>query len=296
MCGIVGYVGSREAAPIVLQGLRQLEYRGYDSAGLAVMDDGDALHVRRASGKLNNLSAVLDASPLRGSLGVGHTRWATHGAPVERNAHPHSSPDGRLVVVQNGIVENFVALRARLGELGYTFRSDTDTEVIVHLIHYYYTHGSAGGLVAAVRQTLADLQGTLDGAAPPTLRVLVHTPSSPPPAWDSGADAELRRRLPAGVAIDDRDGALATKLGLRTSGHVLLFAADGRLRFTGGVTAGRGHEGDNRAGRTLAAMLGDAGKPQASTAVFGCPLQADSSPHDGPCCDHERPRLDPTAR
>lgn len=159
MCGIVGYVGSREAAPIVLQGLRQLEYRGYDSAGLAVMDDGDALHVRRASGKLNNLSAVLDASPLRGSLGVGHTRWATHGAPVERNAHPHSSPDGRLVVVQNGIVENFVALRARLGELGYTFRSDTDTEVIVHLIHYYYTHGSAGELVAAVRQTLADLQG-----------------------------------------------------------------------------------------------------------------------------------------
>ncbi|MFN8827275.1 MAG: hypothetical protein ACK501_20085 [Planctomycetota bacterium] len=144
--------------------------------------------------------------------------------------------------------------------------------------------------------TLAELQRTLDGAAPPTLRVLVHTPSSPPPAWDSGADAELRRRLPAGVAIDDRDGALATKLGLRTSGHVLLFAADGRLRFTGGVTAGRGHEGDNRAGRTLAAMLGDAGKPQASTAVFGCPLQADSSPHDGPCCDHERPRLDPTAR
>ena len=144
--------------------------------------------------------------------------------------------------------------------------------------------------------TLAELQRALAGAAPPALRVLVHTPSSPPPAWDSGGDAELRRRLPAGAAIDDRDGALATALGLRTSGHVLLFAADGRLRFTGGVTAGRGHEGDNRAGRTLAAMLGDAGKPQASTAVFGCPLQADSSPHDGPCCHDERSRLDPTAR
>lgn len=143
--------------------------------------------------------------------------------------------------------------------------------------------------------TLAELQRALGATAPPTLRVLVHTPSSPPPEWDAAADAALRRTLPNGAAIDDRDGALAAALGLRTSGHVLLFATDGRLRFTGGVTAGRGHQGDNRAGRTLAAMLADAGKPQASTAVFGCPLQADSPPHDGSCC-HERSRLDPTAR
>src|SRR5687768_7749420 len=124
MCGIVGYVGSREAAPLVLQGLRQLEYRGYDSAGMAVVDGGDAIQVRRAAGKLNNLADLLARSPLGGMVGVGHTRWATHGAPVERNAHPHASPDGRLVVVQNGIVENFVSLRERLRGEGYVFISD----------------------------------------------------------------------------------------------------------------------------------------------------------------------------
>lgn len=144
--------------------------------------------------------------------------------------------------------------------------------------------------------TLGELQRALGPTATTTLRVLVHTPSSPPTEWDTVADAELRRALPASAAIDDRDGAIATALGLRTSGHVLLFAADGRLRFTGGVTAGRGHQGDNLAGRTLAAMLADSGKPHATTAVFGCPLQADSVSHDGSCCDHVRPRLDPTAR
>lgn len=144
--------------------------------------------------------------------------------------------------------------------------------------------------------TLTELQRALADKPPPLLRVLVHTPSSPPPAWDARAAADLRSTLPNGAAIDDRDGALAAQLGLRTSGHVLLFARDGNLRFTGGVTAGRGHQGDNRAGRTLAAILGDAGKPQASTAVFGCPLQADSDSHDSPCCHDERSRLDPTAR
>ena len=185
MCGIVGYVGPRAAAPLVLQGLRQLEYRGYDSAGMAVMDGEAAIQVRRAAGKLSNLADLLTAAPVEGAVGVGHTRWATHGAPVERNAHPHTSPDGRLVVVQNGIVENFVLLRERLQGLGYTFNSDTDTEIIVHLIHHYYTNGSAAGhnngdshnngdghsngdgetkkqpgeLMDAIRKTLRDLQG-----------------------------------------------------------------------------------------------------------------------------------------
>ena len=159
MCGIVGYVGQQNAAPLVLQGLRQLEYRGYDSAGMAVVDDEAAIHVRRAAGKLSNLADVLAKSPLEGSVGVGHTRWATHGAPVERNAHPHASPDGRFVVVQNGIVENFAPLRERLRGEGYEFRSDTDTEIIVHLLHHHYHNGSQQDLLTAIRATLQELQG-----------------------------------------------------------------------------------------------------------------------------------------
>jgi glucosamine--fructose-6-phosphate aminotransferase (isomerizing) len=159
MCGIVGYIGAQEAAPIILNGLRQLEYRGYDSAGLAVMDGGGGIQVRRAAGKLANLSDLLDRDPVSGAAGVGHTRWATHGPPVERNAHPHSSPDGAFVVVQNGIVENFVALRSRLQVLGYEFKSDTDTEIIVHLVHYHYHQNGANDLLAAVRAALAELEG-----------------------------------------------------------------------------------------------------------------------------------------
>ena len=159
MCGIVGYVGPQPAAPIVLQGLRALEYRGYDSAGMAVMNGTAQIQVRRAAGKLNNLAEALAQSPVVGSTGGGHTRWATHGAPVERNAHPHSSPDGAFAVVQNGIVENYVVLRERLRKLGYTFTSDTDTEIIVHLVHYHYRNGGQGDLIGAVRRALLELQG-----------------------------------------------------------------------------------------------------------------------------------------
>jgi len=159
MCGIVGYVGSQEAAPIILHGLRQLEYRGYDSAGLAVLGDVGAVQVRREAGKLLNLEQAVDQAPVTGVIGVGHTRWATHGPPSQRNAHPHSSPDGDLVVVQNGIVENFLDLRQELERAGYTFRSDTDTEVIVHLIHQHYHNGSAGDLEDAVRKALQRLKG-----------------------------------------------------------------------------------------------------------------------------------------
>lgn len=159
MCGIVGYIGSRSAAPIVLEGLRQLEYRGYDSAGMAVLDEIGAIQVCREVGKLQNLQTVFDTAPLQGSVAVGHTRWATHGAPSQRNAHPHRSIDGRLAVVQNGIVENFAELRTKLQEVGYTFASETDTEVIVHLVHSHYHNGCAGDLLMAVRKTLAELRG-----------------------------------------------------------------------------------------------------------------------------------------
>jgi glucosamine--fructose-6-phosphate aminotransferase (isomerizing) len=159
MCGIVGYIGAADAAPIVMHGLRQLEYRGYDSAGLAVIDGGGCIEVRREAGKLTNLEHLLADAPVQGTVGVGHTRWATHGPPSRRNAHPHSSPDGDLVVVQNGIVENFLELRAELQADGYAFQSDTDTEVIVHLIHRNYHNGCAGDLELAVRKALAKLKG-----------------------------------------------------------------------------------------------------------------------------------------
>jgi glucosamine--fructose-6-phosphate aminotransferase (isomerizing) len=156
MCGIVGYVGPRNAAEIILEGLRRLEYRGYDSAGIAVIRDGE-IEVRRDVGKLSNLARCLDESPVEGNIGVGHTRWATHGKPSERNAHPHADAEGQLVVVQNGIVENFRELRAELEAEGIEFRSDTDTEVIAHLIGLYY-HGETS-LESAVRLALAQLRG-----------------------------------------------------------------------------------------------------------------------------------------
>ncbi len=132
MCGIVGYIGQREAAPIIVDGLTRLEYRGYDSAGLAVLNG--KIHIRRDVGKLHNLRQRLAENPVNGTLGIGHTRWATHGVPAEHNAHPHISMNGQFVVVHNGIVENYLSLRAELTTAGVTFQSETDTEVIVQLI------------------------------------------------------------------------------------------------------------------------------------------------------------------
>ncbi|MBM4442492.1 MAG: class II glutamine amidotransferase, partial [Candidatus Rokubacteria bacterium] len=132
MCGIVGYVGEKNAVGIIVEGLRRLEYRGYDSAGVAVLQDG-ALQVRRAPGKMTNLEAQLRERPVAGTLGIGHTRWATHGRPSEENAHPHTDCGGALVVVHNGILENYVQLKERLQAEGHVFKSETDTEVLAHL-------------------------------------------------------------------------------------------------------------------------------------------------------------------
>jgi glucosamine--fructose-6-phosphate aminotransferase (isomerizing) len=155
MCGIVGYLGNRESAPILLDGLRRLEYRGYDSAGLAVHEDG-AIKIVRAVGKLANLDAALKATPLVGHVGVGHTRWATHGRPSEVNAHPHLA--GPIAIVHNGIIENHGALRRRLIEAGETVVSDTDTEIVAHLVHQKTREGH--GIEEAVRLTLREIRGT----------------------------------------------------------------------------------------------------------------------------------------
>src|SRR5881227_3283387 len=162
MCGIVGYIGPRKAVPIVLDGLRRLEYRGYDSAGIAVLDGDEKLAIRRASGKLRNLEETIRANPVDGAYGIGHTRWATHGRPTEENAHPHRDCSGKIVVVHNGIIENYVSLKKKLAEEGHRFTTETDTEIVAHMIEKYVMHTGNGhrpSLEEAVRKTVAQLTG-----------------------------------------------------------------------------------------------------------------------------------------
>jgi len=156
MCGIVGYIGPRDATPIILNGLKRLEYRGYDSAGLAIIN-GHRIEVRRDAGKLSQLVDLVSKSPVSGAPGIGHTRWATHGAPSARNAHPHLSNNGRVVVVHNGIVENFLELKDELTAEGVAFQSETDTETIVHLAEHHQSTGI--GLVEAARRTFQQIEG-----------------------------------------------------------------------------------------------------------------------------------------
>ena len=155
MCGIVGYIGAKNATPIIMNGLKKLEYRGYDSAGIAVLENG-GIEVRRDAGKLERLSQLVQRSPIKGKLGIGHTRWATHGEPNTRNAHPHLGMTGDVVVVHNGIVENFTTLREELISEGAEFQSETDSEVIVLLIERYLTEND---LTGAVQKALALLKG-----------------------------------------------------------------------------------------------------------------------------------------
>jgi len=164
MCGIVGYVGSKEVVPVILEGLRRLEYRGYDSAGIAVGTEGEStLSVRRAPGKLRNIEQVLRDNPLHGTYGIGHTRWATHGRPTEENAHPHRDCTGRIVVVHNGIVENYLELKRELTAQGHIFVTETDTEIIAHLIEQVQKTAEAAdapiSLEAAVRHAVKRLTG-----------------------------------------------------------------------------------------------------------------------------------------
>jgi glucosamine--fructose-6-phosphate aminotransferase (isomerizing) len=161
MCGIVGVVAERNSVPILMEGLRRLEYRGYDSAGIAVIEDGRVTRLRTL-GKVKILQDALDTAPMGGHVGIAHTRWATHGVPATHNAHPHISRDG-IAIVHNGIIENHEALRAELKGLGYIFTSETDTEVIAHRIHHHL--GATADLLAAVRKTLAELQGAYALAA-----------------------------------------------------------------------------------------------------------------------------------
>jgi glutamine---fructose-6-phosphate transaminase (isomerizing) len=189
MCGIVGYIGPKSPVPVLLQGLRKLEYRGYDSAGLAVVS-GNSVQVRRSSGKLSNLIQLLNGTTWEGDYGIGHTRWATHGRPTEENAHPHRDCTGRIVVVHNGIIENYLELKARLQKAGHQFVTETDTEVIAHLIESLMPEHT---LAEAVRKTVLDLRGSyaicaLSADAPKTI---VAARNGPPLALGIGDGEQL---------------------------------------------------------------------------------------------------------
>jgi len=211
MCGIVGYVGQRQAEGVLVGGLRKLEYRGYDSSGLAILHDGD-IEVRRAVGKLDNLQVLLSTKPMVGTTGIGHTRWATHGRPSERNAHPHRAGD--IVVIHNGIIENFLELRAELTAAGCTLSSDTDTEVIGHLIEAERRRGK--GLADATRAAIARLRGSF---------AIVALSSSEP-----GRLVAAKNATPVVVGVGDGENLVASDIpALLDYTRDVLFLEDGEM-------------------------------------------------------------------
>jgi glucosamine--fructose-6-phosphate aminotransferase (isomerizing) len=224
MCGIVGYIGNRGAVPIILDGLKRLEYRGYDSAGIAVMNGGTEIGVRRASGKLRNLEDAVRDSPIHGNYGIGHTRWATHGRPTEENAHPHTDTLRDIVVVHNGIVENYLPLKHQLEAEGVEFRSQTDTEVIAHLISRN-RRLNGGGLEDAVRKTVKQITGVFAlGIISKSEPGKIIAARSGPPAVVGLGDNEyfIASDVPAILShtrdmifLDDGDMAILTSDGVR---------------------------------------------------------------------------------
>ncbi len=220
MCGIVGYIGAKPLLPVLIEGLRRLEYRGYDSAGVAVVRDG-AVHVRRSPGKLSQLEDVLLRDPLDGDFGIGHTRWATHGRPSEENAHPHRDCTGRIVVVHNGIVENYLDLKQQLIAEGHHFATETDTEIVAHLVEKEW---KGDGLVMAVRRALKSLRGlfalVLISADDPGTIVAVR--NGPPVVVGLGEDEYfVASDIPAILShtreivfLDDQEIAIITRAGV----------------------------------------------------------------------------------
>jgi len=228
MCGIVGYVGARKAVPIILDGLRRLEYRGYDSAGLAVITGDGELLVRRTEGRLRNLEETLRMDPVDGCCGIGHTRWATHGRPSEENAHPHRDCKGEIVVVHNGVIENYLALKHELIGAGHVFMTETDTEVIAHLVEEAF-HGDLAEAVRAAARRLKGLFAIADISKLDPNKV-VAARMGPPVAVGLGSDEYVvASDVPAILNLtrdvfflDDGDIAVLTRDG------VLLTDFDGR--------------------------------------------------------------------
>src|SRR4051794_23566100 len=220
MCGIVGVVGKADAAPLLLEALRRLEYRGYDSAGIATLVDGQ-VDRRRAEGKLGNLTAVLERDPLAGTTGIGHTRWATHGAPTERNAHPHST--ARVSVVHNGIIENHAELRAELEAKGAVFETETDTETFVRLVDDFLAngHGPQAAFAAALKRVHGAFALAAIFAGEPKLLLAARQGAplavgSGGGALFSGSDARARAPLPRRIAyLEEGDWVALDDAGAR---------------------------------------------------------------------------------
>ncbi|MEA3506187.1 MAG: glutamine--fructose-6-phosphate transaminase (isomerizing) [Elusimicrobiota bacterium] len=231
MCGIVGYTGTSEATPILLEGLSRLEYRGYDSAGIAAIDKTGNLDGRRCKGKIARLKEVIDSDPLAGNTAIGHTRWATHGKPSDENAHPHSDCKGNIVVVHNGIIENYMDLKTELTAGGHKFKSETDTEVIAHLVEKYM--GSGKDIIGASRRAIADLKGSyalgiISAAAPK--RIIAARKDSPLIIGLSDKGNFIASDVPAilpytkkVIYLDDREMAVIGKEELK------IFDAENKL-------------------------------------------------------------------
>jgi len=220
MCGIVGYIGVKDAVPILMGGLKRLEYRGYDSAGIAVIQDG-RLQVRRSVGKIANLEHVLRNHAVRATLGVGHTRWATHGKPSDENAHPHADCTSRLAVVHNGIIENYRELRKSLAAEGHRFRSQTDTEVIAHLIERYLTNGLPEAVLRATRELRGAYAVACIAAEAPDLLVAIRGGGSPLVVGCGDGEVFLASDIPALLGetkeiavLEDGEMALLTRNGI----------------------------------------------------------------------------------
>src|SRR5690242_16360287 len=253
MCGIVGYIGRKKVVPVVVEGLRKLEYRGYDSAGIAVVGADGSLQIRRASGKLRNLEEAISKSPVDGVFGIGHTRWATHGRPTEENAHPHRDCTGQIVVVHNGIIENYLDLKRQLQKEGHTFVTETDTEIVAHLVE---REMKDDGLENAVRRSLLYLRGlfalVLISADDPNKIVTVR--NGPPIVVGLGeneffvasdipavlshtrdvvflGDEEMAVITPAGVEFTDYSGRAVSKKSTRVSWDPVMAEKAGYKHF-----------------------------------------------------------------
>ena len=240
MCGIVGYVGNHRAVPIILEGLKRLEYRGYDSAGIAVFGDDEQFTIRRAKGKLRNLEDAIRLNPVDGSFGIGHTRWATHGRPTEENAHPHRDCHGDVVVVHNGIIENYLELKHRLQAEGHIFTTETDTEVVAHLVESHL-HGN---LEEAVRKAVNELTGSF------ALAVISRS--------DPHKIVAARYQAPLVVGTGDNEYFVASDVpAILTHTQDMIFLADGDMAV---LTPG---------GRAAERFRRPAGEPQARTYFVG---------------------------